>query len=210
MSPLEAPEPTVSRIALYLRCLRACQREGVQTISSYGIEHRTGISSGQVRKDLSYFGEFGKPGRGYDVSALLDRLARIMHLHVPHRVIIVGAGHLGTALAGYAGFAEPRFEVVALFDNDPAKIGKQARGLEIMDVAALVEHNQPPGGLGARFGIIATPAASAQQVADLMVRAGINAILNFTAVRVRVPEGVVARNVDVAHELEVLSYFASE
>jgi len=207
MSPLGAPEPTVGRIALYLRCLRACQREGLQTISSYGIEQRTGISSGQVRKDLSYFGEFGKPGRGYDVSALLDRLARIMHLHVPHRVIIVGAGHLGTALAGYAGFAESRFEVAALFDNDPAKIGKQARGLEIMDVASLNEHKER---LGARFGIIATPAASAQQVADLMVQAGINAILNFTPVRLRVPEGVVARNVDVAHELEVLSYFASE
>jgi len=206
MSPLEAPEPTVSRLGLYLRCLRACKREGIETISSSGIEQRTGISSGQVRKDLSYFGEFGKPGRGYAVDALLDRLAGIMHLDVPHPMIIVGAGNLGTALAGHAGFAERGFQVAAIFDNDPAKIGRQIAGHEIFDVARMGEINER---LRTRFGVIATPAAPAQEVANYMVQAGIKAILNFAPVRVRVPEGVVARNVDLGQELEILSYFAS-
>jgi redox-sensing transcriptional repressor len=198
-----APEPTVARIALYLRCLRVAQQEGVVTLSSADIESRTGISSGQVRKDLSYFGEFGKPGLGYAVAPLVERLARIMRLDTQQNVMLVGAGNLGTALAGYTGFRGGDFQLAAVFDNNPEKIGRRIADLLVMDVESMGAVN---ASLGIEVGVIATTADAAQEAADRMVGVGVKVILNFAPARVRVPRGIMVRTVDLTQELQILCY----
>ena len=199
-----APEPTVARLALYLRSLRAASRDGVETISSAELEKRTGITSGQIRKDLSYFGEFGRPGLGYNVTALVARLSHIMQLDRSHDVLIVGAGNLGAALSGYSGFPRAGFHVVAIYDNNYNKIGRKLWDLEILDVNRLPEMNRS---MGVEVGLITTPAEAAQEVADLMVQGGVKGILNFSPQRVTVPPPAVVRHVDVTQELEVLCFF---
>jgi len=202
-----APEPTIGRIALYLRCLRAAEAEGAETLSSANIEARTGISSGQVRKDLSYFGEFGKPGLGYAVTSLANRLARIMRLDHKQRVMIVGAGNLGTALAGYTGFQNSDFLLAAIFDNNFSKIGRRIWDLEILDVERMPELNTM---LDIRIGMITTPAGAAQPVANMMVASGVRVILKVAPTRVSVPKNVVVRNVDLTQELQILCYYLPE
>ncbi len=199
-----APEPTIARIALYLRCLRIARLEGVVTLSSADIEARTGISSGQVRKDLSYFGEFGKPGLGYAIEPLIARLADIMRLDREQRVMLVGAGNLGTALAGYAGLRESGFHLVAIYDNNFSKIGRKIWDLEILDVERMPELNAE---LGVQIGIITTPASAAPSVAERMVHSGVKVILNFAPARFTVPKGVVVRHVDLTQELQILCYY---
>lgn len=198
------PQPTIARLAIYLRDLRAALKEGVKTLSSAEIERRTGISSGQVRKDLSYFGEFGKPGRGYEVATLVGRLSGIMGLDREQPLLIVGAGNLGAALAGYPGFSQSGFQVVAIYDNNYSKIGRKIWDLEILDIQRLPELNRE---MKAKIGIIAIPASAAQEVADLMVEAGVKVILNFAPTRVAVPENIVVRNVDLTQELQILCYY---
>ena len=149
-----APEPTIARIALYLRCLRRALCEGAVTLSSADIEKLTGISSGQVRKDLSYFGEFGKPGLGYGVEPLIERLSGIMRLDHEQPVMIVGAGNLGTALAGHTGFQQADFKLVAIYDNNFSKIGRRIWDLEILDIERMPEINKE---MGVNIGIITTP-----------------------------------------------------
>jgi len=201
--PGEAPEPTIARLALYLRCLRTAQREGVETMSSADVEAITGISSGQVRKDLSYFGEFGKPGMGYSVAPLVARLSHIMRLDREQPVLIVGAGNLGTALAGYAAFIESSFRVAAIYDNNFSKIGRKVWDLEILDVHHMPDINRE---MNIRLGIIATPAGAAREVADIMAASGVKGILNFAPVRISPPPGTVVRSVDLTQELEILCY----
>jgi len=202
--PAEVPEPTIGRLAIYLRCLRAAMRDGVETMSSADIEAITGISSGQVRKDLSYFGEFGKPGMGYSVAPLVARLSHIMRLDREQPVLIVGAGNLGSALAGYANFVESNFRVAAIYDNNFNKIGRKVWDLEILDVHHMPEINRE---MNIRLGIIATPAAAAREVADIMAQSGVKAMLNFAPLRIPPPPGTVVRNVDLTQELEILCYF---
>jgi redox-sensing transcriptional repressor len=202
--PQEVPEPTIGRLAIYLRCLRAAVRDGVETMSSANIEAITGISSGQVRKDLSYFGEFGKPGMGYSVAPLVARLSHIMRLDREQPVLVVGAGNLGSALADYANFVESNFRVAAIYDNNFNKIGRKVWDLEILDVHHMPEINRE---MNVRLGIIATPAGAAREVADIMARSGVKAMLNFAPVRIPPPPGTVVRNVDLTQELEILAYF---
>lgn len=202
-----APGPTIRRLALYLRSLRAALSEGVETVSSADIEKRTGISAGQVRKDLSYFGEFGKPGKGYSVSALVAHLSEIMRLDRQQAVLIVGAGNLGTALAGYAGLAQSHFRIAAIYDSNFNKIGRKVWDLEILDVQRMPEINRA---MAVRIGIIATPAAVAHEVAQLMARSGVKVILNFAPARFPEPAGTVVRNVDLTQELEILCYYLPE
>ena len=202
--PAEVPEPTIGRLAIYLRCLRAAMRDGVETMSSADIEAITGISSGQVRKDLSYFGEFGKPGMGYSVAPLVARLSHIMRLDREQPVLIVGAGNLGSALAGYANFVESNFRVAAIYDNNFNKIGRKVWDLEILDVHHMPEINRE---MNIRLGIIATPAAAAREVADIMAQSGVKAMLNFAPLRIAAPPGTVVRNVDLTQELEILCYY---
>jgi redox-sensing transcriptional repressor len=197
------PQPTISRLPVYLRILKAATREGVETLSSADMEARTGISSDQIRKDLSYFGEFGKPGTGYCVAELLARLVKIIGLDREQQALIVGAGNLGTALIGYPGFAEWNFHITAVYDNDPNKIGRRARGLEVWDVGEMAERNRQ---MKIGIGIIATPAEAAPEVADTMIEAGVRSILNFAPVRLTLPDDIAVRNVDMTLEFHVLSY----
>lgn len=198
------PQPTIERLSTYIKCLRAMKKEGTKTASSADIAAVTGINAAQFRKDLSYFGEFGTPGRGYDVEQLQAHLSNIMGLREEHHVLLVGAGNLGSALAGYPGFKERGFEIVAVFDSDPYKIGAKIGDLEVMDVDTLPKVNAE---LKADVGIVAVPASAAQTVVDRLVAGGVKAILNFAPATPQVRPGIVVRNVDLTSELEVLSYY---
>ncbi len=198
------PAPTLSRLRFYLRCLRRLVKEGVKTISSARMGEHCGVSAVQIRKDLSYLGEFGRPGIGYDVKHLLAHLTEIMQLDRQHRVVIIGAGNLGSALAGYSGFVLSPFQIVGLFDNDFSKIGRRLWNLEILDVNRLPALNRD---LRANVGMIAVPGDSAQEATDLLVKAGVQAILNFAPAVIDVPPSIALRNVDLTGELEVLCYF---
>lgn len=201
------PTPTLERLATYLRLLHELNQAHIDTISSIDVERQTGINAAQFRKDLSYFGEFGKPGVGYNVAELLERITRILKIDRPKPVILIGAGNLGSALVGYPGLKEHRLELVAVFDNNFGKIGRPLWNLVIQDIAHLKEMNST---LKARIAILAVPASAAQEVADLLVEAGIRAILNFAPTLLKVPEGVHVRNVSFLQELAVLSYHLSE
>lgn len=201
------PEPTVVRMARYLAALRSLALAREETVSSHELARLSGGNAAQVRKDLSFFGrEFGTPGVGYNVIHLKERITDILGLRNPRMVVLVGAGSLGTALCGYQGFEQAGLTIRAVFDNDPGRIGKRAGNLRVQDVAALTEANKE---LKADIGIMAVPASAAQEVAEMLVKAGIKSILNFAPARVDVPESVVVRRVDLTTELAVLSYFLS-
>lgn len=203
MLPRKIADSTVRRLAIYLRFLEEFQQQGRDTISSEALASRAGTTSAQVRKDLSFFGSFGKRGLGYDVDALATRLREILGLGHRYRVIIVGAGRLAGALVQYAGFSARGFEIVAVVDRDPAKIGHESGGLVVEDVAQLeqiIEREQ------VEIAILVTPADPAQALMDRLVAAGVTAILNFAPVQLHVPEGVDVKNVNLAVELETLSY----
>ena len=202
----KVPVPTLERLATYLRFLIDLAQARVDTISSAEVERQTGINAAQFRKDLSYFGEFGKPGVGYNVIDLQNRIARILKIDREQRIILVGAGNLGSALVGYPGLKEHRFNLVAVFDNNYGKIGRPLWDLEILDVMRIPDVNAT---LRARIAILAVPAPAAQNVADTLVASGIHAILNFAPVLLRVPENVFVRNVSFLQELAVLSYHLS-
>ncbi len=200
------PVPTLGRLATYLRVLMDLDRAKVETVSSAEMERQTGINAAQFRKDLSYFGEFGKPGVGYTVLDLQDRITRILKIDRRQPVILVGAGNLGSALVGYPGFQENQMELVAVFDNNPAKVGSVIHNLTIQDFRNVKELNQQ---LNARIAILAVPAVGVQRVADELVQSGVKAILNFAPATLKVPEDVVVRNVSFMQELAVLSYHTS-
>jgi redox-sensing transcriptional repressor len=202
----KVPVPTLERLATYLRYLIDLEHSNVETISSAEVESETGVNAAQFRKDLSYFGEFGKPGVGYNVLDLQNRIARILKINKEQRVILVGAGNLGSALVGYPGLKEHKFNLVAVFDNNYAKIGRKLWDLEILDIARLKEVNHS---LRAQLGIVAVPRAAAQSVTDGLIAADVRAILNFAPTILKVPEHVVVRNVSFVQELAVLSYHLS-
>lgn len=202
------PIPTLERLANYLRVLIELSEAGVQTVSSADIEHHSGISAAQFRKDLTYFGkDFGKPGVGYSVQELLERIERILKIEHEQPILLVGAGNLGSALVGYPNFEARHFRIAAVFDNNFAKIGRHLWDLEILDFAHL---NTVNALIKAKIAIIAVPASAAQQVADELVEAGITAILNFAPSAVRVPAHCHVRNVSFLQELAVLSYHLAE
>lgn len=202
-SGLRVPIAALERLATYHRHLLDLEQDRVTTISSATLETHTGIPAAQFRKDLSYFGEFGKPGVGYEVSHLRESIARILRMDREQRVLLVGAGNLGAALVGYPGLKEQRLRLVAVFDNNYAKIGRRLWDMEILDVSRLGEVNRE---LHAGIGIIAVPRQAAQGAADALIEAGVRAILNFAPANLRVPPGVMVRNVSFVQELAVLSY----
>jgi redox-sensing transcriptional repressor len=203
MTETRVPIPTLERLATYLRVLLDAREAGVQTVSSHDIERLSGISAAQFRKDLSYFGEFGKPGVGYSTQQLIECIERILRLDREQPMLLIGAGNLGAALVGYPNFHTHRFRIAAVFDNNFVKIGRPFGDLIIEDIARLKEVNAR---IGAQIAIIAVPANAAQEVADLLVEAGIRAILNFAPVSLKVPPHVHVRNVSFLQELAVLSY----
>lgn len=202
----KVPLPTLERLATYLRYLNELAGGDVETISSAHIEEVTGIHAAQFRKDLSYFGEFGRPGIGYSVRDLKKRIAKILKVENEQPVLLVGAGNLGSALLGYTGLPKHNFNIVAVFDNNPNKIGYKLWDREIIDIRRMKEINTT---LGAEIGVISTPTAAAQGVADRLIEAGVKAILNFAPTMLRVPEHIVVRDVCFIQELTVLSFFLS-
>lgn len=199
----KASESTVGRLSLYLRLLREFQDDDVQTVSSEDLATRAGTTSAQVRKDLSVFGTFGKRGLGYAVDELAAVLRSILGLEREWRVAVVGAGRIGSALLGYPEFRTQGFHIEAVFDHDPAKIGQRWNGLPVRSVD---EMEEVLGEGGIDIAIVAVPAAAAQGVVDRVVDTGVRAILNFAPIRLDVPAGVTLKNVNMAVELEGLSY----
>jgi redox-sensing transcriptional repressor len=196
-------ESTVRRLSLYLRFLEEFQGQGMATISSEALATRGGTTSAQVRKDLSFFGSFGKRGLGYSVPELVGKLRDILGLKRTYRVVVVGAGKIGSALAQYQGFGQRGFQVAAVYDADPRKIGADWNGVAVRDVRQL---EQDLARAPVDIAILATPAVAAAEVADRLVQAGIRAILNFAPVQLDVPPTVVVKHVNMAMELEALSY----
>ncbi|MFN0123472.1 MAG: redox-sensing transcriptional repressor Rex [Blastocatellia bacterium] len=198
-------ELTTNRLSLYLRCLGQLEAAGVETISSQALAERFNLNSAQIRKDLAYFGEFGVRGVGYGVPELRDHLRQILGLTTEHRIAIIGAGHLGMALANYQGFNGTTFRIVALFDRDDAKVGSESRmGLPVYSLDrfrdVVLAHNID-------MGVIAVPAAAAEEALELVIGAGIRAILNFAPVLLNGRPGIKIRHVDMSVSLESLSYF---
>ncbi|MGQ0649057.1 MAG: redox-sensing transcriptional repressor Rex [Gemmatimonadaceae bacterium] len=196
-------DSTVRRLSVYLRFLEGLSQKGHATISSEELAKHGGTTSAQVRKDLSFFGSFGKRGLGYSVPELTASLREILGLKREWSVIIVGAGKIGTALAQYHGFRSRGFNVVAVYDSDPKKIGSKWDGLVVRDFANLSNDMLE---LGAEIAVLAVPADGAQPAVERLVSVGIKAILNFAPVQLQVPPDVAVRSVNMAMELEGLSY----
>ncbi len=199
-------ELTTNRLSIYLRCLNTLAEAGIRTVSSQELAEQFNLNSAQIRKDLGYFGEFGVRGVGYFVAELSEHITKILGLDKPHRVGIMGAGRLGTALANYRGFSKSNFTVAALFDNDREKIGLKFGPDEIVvhDVRKferLVLEERID------VGVIAVPARAAQRVLNQMMAAGLKAVLNFAPVPLSVRLGVKVKTVDLTTSLESLSYF---
>jgi redox-sensing transcriptional repressor len=196
-------ESTVGRLSLYLRLLSELQGEGIRTLSSETLAQRCGTTAAQVRKDLSLFGTFGKRGQGYTVEELISALRSILGLERRWRVALVGAGRIGAALLGYQDFRKQGFFIEAVFDTDPAKIGQRRHGVAVLPDEAL---DRVLAEQGIDIVIVAVPAEAAQLVVDRVVAAGVRAILNFAPTKLNVPPGVALKNVNMAVELEALSY----
>jgi redox-sensing transcriptional repressor len=196
-------DSTVRRLSGYYRILGELAGKGESTVSSYGLAQRAGVTPAQVRKDLSFFGHFGKRGTGYGVSPLRDEIKEILGLNQRWKVALVGAGNLAHALFAYKEFEREGFEIRSVLDNDPAKIGQAWGRLSVEPVerlAAIIAERKLD------IGIITTPASAAQEVADKLVEAGVTGILNFAPCKLFVPKHVHLRNVNLAIELESLSF----
>jgi redox-sensing transcriptional repressor len=198
------PEATVGRLPVYLRALVEMAEEARTTTSSEDLADAAGVNSAKVRKDLSYLGSYGTRGVGYDVAYLIHQVRRVLGLTQDWPVLIAGIGNLGHALANYKGFAERGFQVAALVDADPAKVGEMVGGIEVRHVD---EMPRLVRGHGVAIGIICTPATGAQEVADRMVDAGIRSILNFAPAVISVPAEVSLRKVDLSIELQILGFY---
>ena len=196
-------ESTVRRLSHYYRVLEEVEAEGRRLISSHRLAEREGVTSAQVRKDLSCFGSFGRRGLGYNVAHLRQEIQAILGLDHRWRVAVVGAGNLGTALMLYRGFEQQGFDVVAAFDRDPARIGQALGDLIVRDIAELPA---AANAVGFDLGVIATPVRAAQEVADALVAAGVCGILNLAPRKLFVPPHVALRTVDMTVEFESLSF----
>lgn len=197
-------ESTIRRLSHYYRVLEEVHAEGQRMISSHLLAEREDITSAQVRKDLSYFGSFGRRGLGYNVEHLRTEIRAILGLDRRWKVALVGAGHIGAALLTYRGFRDQGFDVVAVFDSSTERVGKTLGEIVVQDIAKLPECE------GIEMGVIATPVRAAQEVADMLVAAGVRGILNFAPRKLRVPEGITLRNVDMTMEFESLSFVLSQ
>jgi redox-sensing transcriptional repressor len=199
------PDATVARLPVYLRALYALADHGVATVSSEELAAAAGVNSAKLRKDLSHLGSYGTRGVGYDVDYLVYQVSRELGLTQDWPVLIVGAGNLGRALANYGGFASRGFRIAALVDADPAMVGTVIARHTVRSAADMEDVIE---GLGVSIGVIATPAAVAQNVCDRLVAAGVTSILNFAPVVLNVPSGVDVRKVDLSIELQILAFHA--
>ena len=198
------PDIVVGRLPIYLRALNHLLDEGQQITASKQLAWRLGISSAQIRKDLSHFGEFGKQGMGYDIKHLRDQLEGILKVDQEWDMALVGAGDLGHAIVHFSGFEGRGFRVACVFDNNPQKIGRHLGRSEICDVTTLAEKVQS---LGIRIAIVAVPVSAAQAVVDDLVKAGIKAILNYAPITVTAPEDVKVQYIDPVIHLQHMTHY---
>jgi redox-sensing transcriptional repressor len=195
---------TTNRLSVYLRCLNELAASGEKAVSSDTLAKRFHLNSAQIRKDLANFGEFGVRGVGYYIASLADHLTKILGLDKEHRVCIIGAGRLGTALADYYGFKKANFTVTALFDSDSKKIGKKVGGVPILDIKSF---SQTVKRDKIEVAVLAVPAEYAQAALERVVKAGIKAVMNFAPVSLKADGDVKLKTVDLTTSLESLSYF---
>jgi redox-sensing transcriptional repressor len=206
MAKRTIPDIVVGRLPVYLRALTFLIAEGRQITSSQELGDRLGISSAQIRKDLSHFGEFGKQGTGYDINFLYDQLRQILKVSRMWDVALVGAGNLGKAIADYGGFAGKGFVIKAIFDTDPTKVGKPM-GIDQLTVQPVGELAETIRTKGIVVGIIATPAEEASAVARTMIEAGVKAILNYAPITLTVPSNVRVQYIDPVVGLQRMTYY---
>ena len=204
MPSAEVPDIVVGRLPTYLRALAFMAAAGQEITSSHELGQKLGISSAQIRKDLSHFGEFGKQGTGYRISHLQEQIKRILKVSQEWAVALIGIGNLGHAVARYNGFKNRGFHIALLFDNDPAKIGARVGDLEVLDAARLKETLAERQ---IKIVMIATPAGDAQSVADTCVEAGVKAILNYAPISLTAPEGVRVQHLDPVAYLQWMTYY---
>jgi len=204
MNPWAIPQIVIGRLPLYLRTLDMLASESQTVTSSQELGNRLGITSTQIRKDLSYFGEFGKQGTGYNVQYLRDQLQSILQVDRPWDVVLVGAGDLGRALLHYRDFEEQGFSIVAVFDKAKGKIGRKIGKIEIADVVGLAREVRERG---VQVAILAVPADEAQDTADVLVKAGVRAILNYAPITLSLPEHVRVHTIDPIRGLQSMTYY---
>ena len=201
-------ELTTNRLSVYLRCLNVLDAAGVPAVSSHALADQFHLNAAQIRKDLAYFGEFGVRGVGYNVQELRRHLRQILGVDARVPIAIMGAGNLGLALADYPGFRDEGFEIAALFDTMRGKIGRRSRaGVPILDIREFKKHVRRAG---IRIAVIAVPADAAQSVVNIVVQAGVKAILNFSPGALKVPPDVKLKSVDLTVSLESLSFFLAQ
>ena len=204
MADKQIPDIVIGRLPVYLRALQHMKQEGRQVTSSQELGERLGISAAQIRKDLSQFGEFGKQGTGYNIDFLSEQLQGILKMGKSWDVAVVGAGDIGNALANYQGFSERGFSVKMIFDNNPAKIGSTLGRFTVKDSASLVgEISQA----GIKIAMLSVPANHAQDVADKLVEAGVQAILNYAPVNLTVPAGIRVQYIDPVVHLQRMTFY---
>jgi redox-sensing transcriptional repressor len=200
----EIPDIVISRLPIYLRALTRLQADGQGITSSKDLGQILGISSAQIRKDLSHFGEFGKQGTGYEVNKLVDQLRRILKVEREWDVALVGAGAIGHALAHYNGFTDRGFRISMIFDNDPSKVGTHINGFEVCEVSRLAELIQQHH---ITLAMVAVPAEAAQAVTDELVKAGVRGILNYAPINLNTPETVHVQYIDPVVHLQRITYY---
>ncbi|TSA46928.1 MAG: redox-sensing transcriptional repressor Rex [Chloroflexi bacterium] len=204
MNKQTIPDIIISRLPIYLRALRHIQAEGKLTTSSQELGASVGISAAQIRKDLSQFGEFGKQGTGYDIAFLIDQLREILKVERVWDVAVVGMGDMGHALARYQGFSDRGFRVAMVFDNDPSKIGERVGDFDVRDTKEIVTAIRKSG---IKVAMLCVPAAAAQEVTNLLMEAGVKAILNYAPISLSVPAGVRVQYLDPSIGLQRMTYY---
>jgi redox-sensing transcriptional repressor len=204
MATNEVPDIVIGRLPIYLRALTLLDEAGKEFTSSQELGQRLGIGSAQIRKDLSHFGEFGKQGTGYEIKYLREQILKILHVDRTWSVALVGFGDLGQAIAHYGGFAAEGFNIKAIFDDDPVKIGQTIGGQIVQDVADLSETITKEK---IKIGIIAVPASVAQEVADKLIKAGVKAILSYAPITLSIPDAVRIQYIDPVNHLQRMTYY---
>ena len=204
MNANRIPDIIIGRLPIYLRALQQLSEKGILTTSSQELGEIIGISAAQIRKDISQFGEFGKQGTGYSIPFLIERLRDILKVERVWEVVIVGMGDIGHALARYNGFSNRGFHIKMVFDNDPQKIGQKVGEYEVFDTATLAEKVKQNK---IKIAMLTAPASSAQEITDLLVKAGIKAILNYAPISLNVPGGVRVQYIDPVTHLQRMTYY---